>query len=71
MVQHLHSVFILRTLSQPLQHLDENRNIVALRNSVSIGINLESPGKSVCDEGIGVNYFVDVSDSGEVFNYKD
>ena len=48
MVQHLDSVVVLlsNSLRQAFEHLQEDRDVVALGNAVSIGIHLESPSEA-------------------------
>ncbi len=62
MVHHLHPVFILGGLSQAFKHFYENGYVVALCNSIPVGVNLQPPCKSIGDQGLREDNLLAVPD---------
>lgn len=52
MVYHLNAVLVLGRLTKSLKHLQEDTDVVPLRNPVPIRVNFESPSKAIEDQGV-------------------
>ena len=60
-VDHLNAVLVLRRLTQSLKHLQEDTDVVALGDPVTIRVDFEPPGEPVEDQGVRIDDLVGVS----------